>query len=118
MGRLFPYEVVGDGLEPKLRGGDFLLCEEVEHYSYARLYVMKDGAALMAEKDPSFRRDVIHLWHPNPLYGRQEVSRDWFNANVRGAVVAEINVKVSPGEFRRLVEAQGRETGLLALAAA
>lgn len=81
--RSFP--VLSDNMEPTLRRGDFALVQYVDRYE-------GDGVYVVGLDYPNLRRvdafgGKVRIWSDNPRYSRQEVSREWFNANVVAKVV-------------------------------
>jgi hypothetical protein len=105
--------IVGNGFEPRLRGGaSGFLVAPVDCYQFEGIYVFKDGSIYRAERSVSLKHRVIWTWLDNPLYrrpDRDEWSIEDFNARVEAMVVAEVTVQVR--DFQRYIRPVERNAG-------
>lgn len=85
------FQVEGDGMEPALRGGDFVMVAAVGRYLYDAIYLLDfgDGEAPYAA---ARHAGAVHIRHPNPKYLDHTLTVAEFDGAVRGLVVAEVRV--------------------------
>lgn len=88
--RLFP--IVGDGMEPRLRSGDFLMVAAVDCYQYETVYLLDfgDGEAPYFAQRRAGRQ--LHVRPPNPIYAGSLIAQDEFDQAVTAMSVAEVRV--------------------------
>jgi hypothetical protein len=104
------YPIVGDGFEPRLRGGrSGVLAVPVDRYHFEGLYVMQDGAIYRAER--LIGSPTVRIWRDNPRYSVHEVPLHWFNAEVEAMGIAEVAIQVP--DYQRFMR---KSEGVRALA--
>lgn len=86
------FELVGDGYEPALRGGDLLMVADANRFLYDGEYLLNFGDGEAPYRATS-QGDRVHIRHPNPRYLDHHVSKAEFDRAVRAIVVAEVKVK-------------------------
>lgn len=93
------YEIVGDCMEPSLRGGDALMVSDTPNFLYEATYLLDfgDGEApfIVSRSAGGF---AVH--HPNPIYSTWSLSREQLALCIRAIIVAEVRV-VDHGLLRR-----------------
>lgn len=95
-GRFRIHPVLGDGMEPLLRGGfDYVLLAPVTLYEGEGIYLVDVGAGLdLFRVCNRFDGDGgLLLSQENPLAGQHRLSREQFDALVVGIVVADIRTR-------------------------
>lgn len=101
-----PFEVRGDYMAPTMRSGDFLMVRHAHGYDGEGVYILDfngdGGTPYRAERVPVIGRREVHIRHDNPAYSRHVIDLDEFNAVVRAKAIAEVHMKISPAELRRL----------------
>lgn len=85
------FQIKGDGMEPGLRGGDFVMVAPAERHLYDAIYLLDFGdgeAPYAASRSPG----AVSIRHPNPKYTVHVLTPAEFNAAVTAIVVAEVRV--------------------------
>lgn len=90
--------VVGDSMAPRLRGGfDYVMIKPIHQYAGEGTYFFSElpGAKQLykAESVLGSQGKSIRLFYENRAYQGAIVSREWFEENVLGIVVADIKVQ-------------------------
>lgn len=103
-----PFLIKGDGCEPKLRSGDFLMVTACDRYDGEGMYILDHGDG--AEGSPYLVQKMcgggdLLVHYINPKYSRHVLDSDEFAATVRGKVVAEVHLKCSLSELGSTVRA-------------
>jgi phage repressor protein C with HTH and peptisase S24 domain len=91
--RLLP--IIGDGMEPTLKRGDFALVTPVDDYDGEGMYALLHpgvGGEPAIYRVAYIGRSMFELMSDNPRYQRHEVSSKWFRSAVKAKVVAGVNV--------------------------
>lgn len=103
------HQVMGDGMEPLLRGGrDYALLAPVTSYEGEGLYLIDvgHGTDLFRVSTTFDGKGGLHLSRENPRYSGHDISRERFEELVMGIVVADIRVRDE--RFLR-VDQEGRQ---------
>ena len=102
------FQIVGDGYEPELRGGSFVMVAPAERFSYDSEYLLDFGDGEGAYRAASCFNGEVEVWHPNPLCSRWRLPRGDFNRAVTAIVVAEVRIKNERLMDRRWSGIEGR----------
>lgn len=94
------FQLAGDGYEPTLRGGDYLMVADVDRFAYDSTYLLDFGDG-EAPYLASTSAEGYSVRHPNPACPRFSLTREEFRAAVRAIVVAEVKMR-DAGMLRRL----------------
>lgn len=92
-GRFRVHAVIGDSMEPALRGGrDYALVSPVTSYSGEGIYLIETGLGVDLFRVTSTFDGAggLCLSKENQRYRSQSISREQFNETVLGIVVADI----------------------------
>ncbi|MGZ2478008.1 hypothetical protein [Sinorhizobium medicae] len=92
-GRFRVHAVIGDSMEPALRGGrDYALVSPVTSYSGEGIYLIETGVGVDLFRVTSTFDGAggLCLSKENQRYRSQSISREQFNETVLGIVVADI----------------------------
>lgn len=99
-------EIVGDLMAPTMRSGDFLMVRRANEYDGEGIYILdfngEGGTPYRAERIPFMGRQEVRIWHDNPAYSRHVIDLADFTTAVRAKAVAEVRMKCSRDELRRL----------------
>ncbi|MHC2298184.1 hypothetical protein [Rhizobium mongolense] len=96
-GRFRIHPVLGDEMEPTLRGGrDYVLTTPVTAFEGEGIYLVDVGFGieLFRVTNTLGPAGELLLSRENPLYGSHRVARQHFNEAVVGIVVADIRTRV------------------------
>lgn len=86
--------VEGDGMTPTLIGGrDFVLIRPVHRYVGEGVYLVADGVASQLYRVQSNGAGGIRLLRDNAAYSGHELTRERFEEDVLGIVVADVKVR-------------------------
>ena len=90
--------VIGDGMSPRLRGGyDYVMIKPIHRYVGEGTYFFSElpGAKQLYKAESVLGSGGldIRLFYENRVYSGSVVSREWFEENVLGIVVADIRVQ-------------------------
>lgn len=90
--------VPGDSMEPTLRSRwDFVLVRPVSTYEGEGIYLVSDDFGswkiTRASNTLGGEKGHILLYVDNKRYGERLVSREWFDENALGIVVADVKVR-------------------------
>lgn len=86
------FQIIGDGYEPELRRGDFLMVAPASRFTYDTDYLLDCGygeTPYLASRSAA----GVSIRRRNPLYHAWELTMEEFNRAVRAIVVAEVKVR-------------------------
>jgi phage repressor protein C with HTH and peptisase S24 domain len=86
--------IIGDGMEPTFRRGDYALALPVSTYDGEGVYVLDVGFGPSAiyRVAKNVGTPTFTMWSDNPIYEPKEVASDWFLGAVRAKIVFAVTV--------------------------
>ncbi len=95
--------VIGDGMEPRLRGGhDFVLVKPTDRYLGEGTYLWSDGLGVGLVNVQFAGNNRVRLFYENVCYSDLLMDRDEFEECVLAIVVVDLKVR-TPDVLRRAV---------------
>lgn len=94
-GRFRVHPVVGDAMEPALRGGrDYVITAPVTTYQGEGVYLLDTGIGIeLFRVTNTLQADELHLSRENQRYEPRLLDREKFNDRVVAIVVADIRTR-------------------------
>jgi len=84
--------VIGDSMEPTLKRNNMVAVVPVSGYRAEGLYVLDVLGQPNIVRCQALSANSLRVWHDNPAYGGNTVTREWFEEALLGKVAAVLEI--------------------------